>query len=64
MSAIGSYSEKPYLRAMARTTSNLRVSRSFPSGTMPPSAMLSARSGTMLSMSTFTMRPRPLQCGQ
>ncbi len=44
--------------------SNFRLSRTFPSGTMAPSAMDTVRSGMMVSTFTSTMVPRPLQCGQ
>ena len=62
--SMGSYKLKLYLRAMARMMSNLRFSRTFPSGTMPPSATDLLRSGMMVSMFTSTMVPRPLQWGQ
>ena len=63
-SEIGSNMENPYFLAIARITSYFLLSRTFPSGTMPPSAMLRLLSGTMLSMFTSTIIPRPLQCGQ
>ena len=58
---IGSYRLNPYLRAMARIISNLRFSRTFPRGTIPPSATLLLRSGMIVSIFTSTMVPRPLQ---
>ena len=61
---MGSYRLKPYFRAMERTMSNFRLSRTFPSGAMAPSAMDLVRSGMMVSTLTSTMVPRPLQCGQ
>ena len=68
-SSIGSYSEKLYLRAMDLMTSNFFVSRIFPKGTIPPSAMDAERSGMIVSMLTSTIIPRPLQwvqypCGE
>ena len=60
----GSYTEKPCLRAMARTVSDLRLLLRGPRGSMAPSAMLRLRSGTMVSKFTSGTTPRPLQCGQ
>ena len=60
-SSIGSYNEKLYFLAIERITSNFLVSRIFPRGTTPPSAIDTERSGITVSMFTSTMIPRPLQ---
>ena len=58
---MGSYNEKLYFRAMERIMSNFLVSLIFPNGTIPPSAIDTLLSGTIVSMFTSTIIPRPLQ---
>ena len=64
MSFIGSKRENPYLRATASRTVNTALSRFLPRGAMPPSAMDSEGSGTILAISTSRTVPRPLHTGQ
>ena len=64
MSFIGSYRENPYLRATASRIVNTALSRFLPSGAMPPSAIESEESGTILAISTSRIVPSPLHTGQ
>ena len=64
ISSIGEYMEKLYFLAMDLIMSNFFVSRTLPSGTMPPSAIDTEVSGIMLPMFMSTIIPSPLQCGQ
>ena len=57
----GSYREKLYFRAIERIMSYFLVSRIFPSGTIPPSAIETDRSGMIVSIFTSTIIPSPLQ---
>ena len=59
--SIGSYREKLYFRAIERIMSYFLVSRIFPSGTIPPSAIETDRSGMIVSIFTSTIIPSPLQ---
>ena len=52
------------MRATASSTVNTALSRFLPSGAMPPSAIESEESGTILAMSTVLMVPKPLHTGQ
>ena len=61
MVAIGSYREKLYFLAMERITSNFLFSRTFPRGTIPPSAIEMLLSGIIVSMLMSTIIPSPLQ---
>ena len=59
--SMGSYREKLYFLAIERIMSNFLFSRTLPSGTIPPSAMETLRSGMIVSIFTSTIMPSPLQ---